>query len=464
MPDSVLQRIPLPRQSYPLDSTPESAQDLINFFAEVEPSDARSPLILRSTPGLTVFQEFGTGPVRAMSDLHGYLYVVTGDLAYRLIAGQPTQALGQVLGGTEATIAVGPLEVIICTPPNAYIATHDGILSQITNDAFPGASSVAYLDGYFLFTEPDSGRFFISKLTGGGEFEARDFATQEAMPDVVKRGVAHNGLYWLFGADVVEIWVDVGAADFPFRRQPGAVIYGGTTAAASIARMDNSLCWLGRDNIVYQSNGLAAKRISTHALEQALTTYGETGDAQGCSFVVQGHWFYSLSFPTAPDGGKTWVYDAATQLWHKRASGGTGRWRAQTAAQFGQSPVIGDCYSGKVFFLAPDVDSEDGAQVFRRAVFPPIVAEQRRVWMHRFELEMEVGSALVPSQLLLSWSDDGGASFRYPRPLDVGAVNARNTRPFSTRLGSFRQRTMRLDCFGFATIYGADARMEPGPA
>ena len=454
MPDPTLRRIPLPRHSYPLDSGPESSQDLLNLFAEQQPGDTRSEMILRSTPGLVVFQEFGTGPVTAMSDLHGFLYMVSGNTAYRLVAGGAPQALGNVLFGDGATIAIGPNQVVICTPPYAYVASHDGALSRINSDSFPGASSVAYLNGRFLFTQPGTGQFFISDLLNGAAFDALDYASQEAMPDVVKRGVAHGGVYWLFGADVVEVWVDVGAADFPLRRQPGAVIYGGTTAPGSIAALDNGLVWLGRDNIVYHTEGFAARRISTHALEQAITGYGSTDNAQGCSFTVQGHQFYSLSFPGAPGNGVTWVYDAATKLWHKRSTSGTSRWRAQTAAQFGSSPVIGDCYSGKVFFLAPDVATDDGAAVFRRAVFPPMTAEQHRLFMHRFELEMEVGSALTPTVLSLDWSDDGGASFRpNPRYLNTGAINERRTRPAATRLGSFRQRTLRLNMYGYATIY-----------
>ena len=457
MPDERTQ-LQLPKQSYVLSSRPELAEDLWNLYAEEVPKGGRSAYMLRGSPGTVLFAEFGTGPVSAIADLHGFLYMVSGSQAYRLVAGGTPLLLGDVLPDTAATIAIGPTQAVICTPPKAYFTAHDGALSLITGDDLPDFSSVAYLDGYFVFTIAGTGQFALSKLLDGSIIDPLDYASQEAMPDVVKRGVSHLGTYWLFGADAIEVWRDVGAADFAFRRQDGAVIYGGTTAPESIAKLDNSLCWLGRDNIVYQSDGFQARRISSHAMEQALTVYGVTDDAHGCTYTLQGSKFYALTFPSAPNSGATWVYNAATKLWHRQGSFGLqGRWRARTAAQFGQSPIIGDYQSGKLFFLAPDIATDNGTILYRQAVFPPIQADQKRAFMSRFEVEMEVGTALVPASMYVDWSDDGGTIYSPVRALNVGAVAQRETRPFTTRLGSFRNRVMRLTISGPSTIYGAVA-------
>lgn len=465
-----LRRIPLPRQAYPLDSGPESAQDLLNLFAEPEPDDTRAPIILRSTPGLVTFVNVGAGPIYAMADLHGFLYVASGARGYRVYADGTFTDLGEILASVQATIAVGPTQVVFCCPPNAYVATHAGVLVQITDAAFPGASSVAYLNDRFIYTQPNTGVFFTSKLADGSVFDPLDFATQEAMPDVVKRGIAHLGTYWLFGADAIEVWYDAGATDFPFRRQSGAVIYGGTTTPTSIARLDNGLCYLGRDGIVYHTEGFRARRISTFALEQAILKYGDPatgdlGDVQGCSYTQQGHQFYCLTFPNASPGGRTWVYDAATNLWHRRSGAdGTGRWRGRVAAQYGSSPIIGDATTGNVYFLAPNVATDNGVTVERLAVFPTMTVNQHRIFMARLEIEMEVGTGLVPMAFTVDWSDDGGVTYSTPRTLNVGAVGARRTRPFTTRLGSFRQRALRLNIVGYVTIYAADAILREGEA
>ena len=458
-----LRPIQMPKQAYPLDSRPESAEDLLNLFSEIETLESRSRMILRSTPGAVVYQQFGTGPVSALADLHGFLYMVSGDKAFRVIADGTAMLLGTVLFVQSSTIAIGPTQVVICTPPNAYYAAHDGTLTQITGTSLPGFSSVAYLDGYFVFTVAGTGQFAVSKLLSASVIDPLDFASQQAMPDVVERGVTHNGVYWLFGADVIEVWYDAGAADFPFRRQLGAEIYAGTTAPASIARLDNGLCWLARDNIVYHTQGFQAKRISTHALEQTMKTYGDTTNAQGCSYTQEGHQFYALTFPAANSGnGATWVYDAATELWHRRSSfpSGVGRWRAQTAAQFGQSAVIGDFGSGKVFFLAPNVATDDSTVMPRVAVFPPITAAQARVFMHRLEIEMETGTGTTPDTLTVDWSDDGGTTFKPPRTLNV--VPGSRVRPYTTVMGSFRERVLRLNASGYMTVYAADADMNVG--
>lgn len=449
-------RLALPRNSYPLDSPPGSQQDLLNLFAEFEPTDARSSMFLRSTPGLIASTDFTAPSVTAIHDLHGFLYVLAGTRAFRLVVGNPPAILGTVLDNPLSTIAVGPNQAVFCTPPNAYICDHSsGAISQITSSDLPPVSSVTFLDGYFIFSEVDSGRFHTSKLTSGGDFDPFAFASVEAMPDVVVRVIAHRGMLLLFGHDSIEFWQDIGATPVAFQRISGGVVYGGTISPASIASFNGTLGWLGRDSIVYALNGFSAARISHSAMEQANVSYGDFQNARGCAYSQEGHWFYALTFPTP---GKTWVYDASTELWHRRssASGGTDRWRANCAAMFGQVPVVGDFESGKIFFLQPDIGTDNGTQIPRMAVFPPLSYEGRRLFMNRLEIEMETGTYLTPDMVLLDWSDDG-YTFGPTRTLNPAAnTGAYKTRVFTTRLGSFRRRTYRLRMPGNVTIYAAD--------
>lgn len=461
-------RITLPRQSYPLDSPQGSREDLLNLYAEVHPSeDARTKMFLRSTPGLVEGPSFGAGPVRATEGLRSVLYAVSGTQAYRLTTAGGPIALGAVasaLPNDLVTIAVGPNQVVFCTPPYAYVCNHtDASLTQITSDVFVhGVSSVAYLDGYFIFAELDSGIVRFSKLTDAGDFDAFAFASTEAMPDIVVRVIAHRGVLVIFGNDSIEFWQDVGATPVPFQRISGGVVYGGTISPATIASFNNTLGWLGRDLLVYQlASGFRAERISHYALEHDLLSYGDIRNARGCSINQDGHWCYVLTFPTP---SKTWAYDAATQLWHRRTSpGGAGRWRANCAAHFGQTPMVGDYASGKLFFVSPETDTDDGVQIQRMAIFPPLNYEARRLFMSRLEIEMETGSLHTPDFVQLDWSDDGGANYSPVRTLNP----ARNTgdfrrRVYTTRLGSFRTRHLRLQALGAMTIYAADADMTAG--
>jgi hypothetical protein len=59
------------------------------------------------------------------------------------------------------------------------------VFGQITDVDFPGAGSVGYLDGYFVFNEPDSQKFWVTSLLDGTSIDPLDFASAEGYPDNV---------------------------------------------------------------------------------------------------------------------------------------------------------------------------------------------------------------------------------------------------------------------------------------
>ena len=51
--------------------------------------------------------------------------------------------------------------------------------SKISDPDFPGAVTVGYLDGYFVFNEPNSQRVWITTLLDGMQIDPLDFASAE---------------------------------------------------------------------------------------------------------------------------------------------------------------------------------------------------------------------------------------------------------------------------------------------
>lgn len=465
----MMQRIPFARHSYQLDSAPFSSQRLVNLFAEQAPADARAPVIVKSAAGL--FPEFGVGagPVYAIASMPGRFYVVSGSQFFSVTTNDDGSVNAAVLLGdigltATPTIALGPTQVVVVSAPNIYVATHGGALNQVMDSNMPasGASSVCYLDGYFVFTAADGSTFFCSALLDGTHFDGLDFATSESRPDSVQHVVAHKGDLWLFGQAGIEMWYDAGASDFPFRRQSGGVLDKAVGAPASICELDESLWWLGQDRIVYRNEGYAARRVSTHAIEAVLQRHGDLRDISACAWTFEGHGFYALSLPN-----QTFVHDAATGLWHERASAanGLGRWRGQCAAQSGQHLFLGDSVTGTLYSMDASLGSDGGVPHAWSATLPPLWAETRRGFMSRVEVEMEVGGDASPGLVTLDWSDDGGWNFYGgPRTMGAGAASERRKRVFATRLGSFRQRVLRVSGTGHATLYGADADISAGTA
>jgi hypothetical protein len=173
--------------------------------------------------------------------------------------------------------------------------------------------------------------------------------------------VAHKEI-WLFGTQTTEVWYNAGTAPFPFAPRPDVFIEHGILAPSSAAILNNAPAWLGQSGdggaVVYHGAGYQARRISTHALEYAFSTYETLTDADAWTYQDQGHSFYVLTFPTAR---VTWVYDAIAGVWHERGS-----WNG---FQFVELPVRGHAWanglhlvggrtSGRIYQMAIDLTTD----------------------------------------------------------------------------------------------------------
>jgi len=468
-PQGGMQRIPFPVESYEHPSKPLSAKRLLNCFAEAAPNDARSQVALRTSPGLVYTETFGAGPFQAFNPTYpGGFYCVSGTKAFRKVDGVTTP-LGDVglpvdpaLGEFHVmvTIAVSPFHVAICVPPRLYAATHTATtLTEVDTSAFPpsgGCNSITYIDGYFVGTQHGRGNiFFCSALNDPFTWDALDFASADTLISTLLRAITHKGELWLLGYAGGEVWYDTGDARFPFqRRSPGVVPFGFVPKSVQI--IDKEVWWTARDGCVYRSNGYNAVRISTHAVE-SIIELTNPDYVTAVAYLQEGHTFYCL---TLPQLGRTLCYDAATQKWHDRCSNphGVGPWRALVAGRVGEFVFVGDA-EGRLYVLDADGDTDNGNQILQQVTFPPLHATTRRAFCGRAELEMEAPPA---TDVLLSWSDDGGRTFTAGRVMSGAQAQAERRRLVSTRLGSFRQRVFKVETRGRVTLYAMDADATPG--
>ena len=460
-----MRRVPFPTESYEHPSRPLSAKRLLNCFIEQQPSDARSPAALRTIPGLDYRETLGVGPVHVFdTDYVGGFYAVSGSYVFRNQNGA-TNNLGYVGTASDAawlppllspSIAISPNYAVICVPPRLYWIAHDTwTLTEIDTSEFQGGgcNSVAFCDGYFIGTQHSIGnRWFISSLNDPTTWDALDYNSADSIVNILSKVIVHRGEIWLLGQAGAEVWYNTGAADFPFRRQSGGVIQFGFTPRTSIV-LDGSVWFLSYDGCVYRTNGYKPQRVSTHAIEAIIET-ATPNRAIGFGYVQEGHAFYCLTFT---DLNRTLCYDAATQKWHDRSSLGAA-WRPLVTSRIDEAAYAGDT-SGRLYTVNPNGAYDNGALIQQSVTFPPLYANTRRAFCTRAELEME---APPTSDVLLSWSDDGGTTFTAGRTMSgAQAPNARN-RLVTTRLGSFRQRIFKIATTGRSTIYAMDVDADAG--
>lgn len=476
-------KTPILGSSYVARSVNAADNRLVNLFAEIVPEAGKEPAFLNRAPGLRLLATVGTGPIRGVWAFSGEAtaaFVVSGTELYKIDTSYSATLLGTVAGTGPVSMADNGIQLFVACDPEGYIYNNStGVFAQITDPDYPGAVTVGYLDGYFVFNEPNSQRVWITSLLDGTSVDPLDFASAEGVPDNIVGLIVDHREVWLFGNTSVEVWYNSGATDFPLQRIQGAFNEIGCAAPYSIAKMDNGLFWLGADargrGIVYRANGYTGQRISTHAVEWQIQQYGDLSDAVAYTYQQDGHSFYVLIFPSA---NTTWVYDVATQAWHERAGWSNGaftRHRSNCQMAFNSEIIVGDYEDGRIYAFDLDVYADDDqTQRWLRSwrALPTGQNNLTRTAHHSLQIDMEAGVGLggydiddpldtllaetgvelitedgIPllvsvattvgarPQVMLRWSDDGGHTWSNEHWADVGRIGEYSRRVLFRRLG-----------------------------
>jgi hypothetical protein len=453
---------------------------MVNLFPEIVPEAGKEPAFLNRAPGLRLLTTAGQGPIRGLWTYGGIAYVVSGDKLYSMAGFGTPVLIGTVSGtGPVSMVDNGTQLFIACGGPSYIYNNSTGAFGLITDPDFPGALTVGYLDGYFVFIEPSSQKIWTTTLLDGTSIDPLDFASAEGNPDNLVSMIVDHREAWLFGTNSVEVWYDAGNADFPLQRIQGAYNEIGCAATFSVAKLDNGLFWLGADargqGIVYRSQGYSGVRISTHAIEYAIAQYGNISDAIAYTYQQEGHSFYVLTFPSAD---KTWVYDVSTQAWHERAgfdNGNFTRHRSNCQMAYNSEVVVGDYANGNLYAFDLDVYADNGSvQKWLRSwrALPTGQNNLTRTAHHSLQLDCESGVGLsglpysdltflvtesglylttesgdflisaeaasglgVEPRAMLRWSDDGGHTWSNEHWSPLGKIGVYQHRVFWRRLG-----------------------------
>ena len=448
--------------TYSLPDLPVEAQRTINLYTQIDESqNAQDGEIgaLVSCPGLKKVATIGKGPIRGQYTLaNGVLAVVSGSEVFRAVtpwnfvkAGDISTASGPV------SMADNTNQLVIVDGTYGYVLSLvDGKLTRITGDWFPGANTVTFQDGYFIFNNPNTGQFFWSNLYDGLNGDALNYITAEGSPDNVMAVLSNQRQLWVPGLKTVEVFWNSGG-DTTFSRIDGAFIEYGCGAAQSFRKIANTVIWLGGgtngEGIIWMAQGYQPKRISNHAVESAIQSYGDISSSTAWVYQDGGHNFYCLNLPNAP---VTWVFDIATGQWHERAylglDGNFQRHRAEHYAFAFDHHVVGDYQNGNIYVIDHDTRSDDGNPLKWVRRSPHLSSERKRIFYHRVELVCRTGdgadgnppSNFVDPSVELRYSNDYGNTWSNARSKSLGTGGKYNKRVYWNQLGSSRTRTFEI--------------------
>lgn len=444
-------KTPILGSTYVARSVNAADARMVNLYPEIVPEGGKEPAYLQRCPGLQFLASVGVGPIRgvwAFSNNASDAFVVSGNSLYKINTSYSATLLGTIAGSGPVSMADNGTQLFIAANGPSYIYNNTtNAFSQITDPDFPGAVSVGFLDGYFVFNEPNSQKIWITSLLDGLSVDPLDFASAEGSPDGVVGLIIDHREVWVFGTNSVEVWYDAGTQDFPLQRIQGAFNEIGCVSAYTLAKMDNGIFWLGADargrGIVYRANGYTGQRISTHAVEWHIQQYGDISDALAYTYQQDGHSFYVLIFPSA---NTTWVYDVATQAWHERAGFSNGsftRHRSNCQMSFNNEIIVGDYENGNLYAFDMETYADNGQiQKWLRTwrALPSGQNNLRRTTHHSLQIDLETGVGLNLGQgsdpeVMLRWSDDGGHTWSNYHTSPVGKIGQYYHRTFFRRLG-----------------------------
>ncbi len=477
----------------------QDAQRCINFYPEVSPSKgAKMAVALLGCPGLTQLAAAPGGgapgfsptmtawpapsavtnlPVRGMWVLPGrtQALAVIGSGCYLVTQNAPGgSGLALTKVGTLAS-ASGPVCIrdnnvggyaVLVDGPNGYlyeIATQS--LSQITDPAFYGADTVAFIDGWWIFNKPGTPIFYTNFPQYGTGFAGSYFALKDAWSDNLVALIENKEELWLIGEQTTEIWYDAGGQYFPFQRLVGTLLQTGCKAQHSVCQLsqggDDSLIWLGRnaqgENVIVRTSGFAWRVVSTPAVSNAIAAYGVTSDAIGYVYQEDTHEFYVLTFPTAD---RTWVYDATMPpdlAWHERRSydpyaDAWHRHRSNCYMNFAGMRIVGDYQNGALYQLTRGATTDAGwpLRAVRRSPYIWSAQDRERVFMQQLQVDFTLGQGNASGmgsnpQARLRISRDYGTTYGSAVQAPMGAAGQLTNRCIWRRLGFSRGAVAEIE-------------------
>lgn len=431
----------LPIGTYGYDNEQASARKLVNCTAEQASVDSGNQIVLRRMPGIDDFAAAGTKN-RGAHEFKGELYTVSGTSLFKISSAGIVTTIGTIPGTNRVSMTDNGTDMVIVTNPDAF--STDGLtVTPITDSVFlgfGGASDVDFLDGFLIFTVPDSKVAFVSGLNAL-TFNALDFTSIEGSTDnLLGLIVDHREIIFLKERSV-EIWFNAGiAVGFPMARSPNGYLEVGCAARDTAAKLGGAVYWLADDFTVRQLSGTNPLIVTSAGVAKFI----RNGiDPFAFAYTFEDKHYYTLTFE-----GVTIEYDIIATEWHNRETFNRSNWEVFTVIEaYGKNFAL-DSQSGKVGDLSNLVRTEFGGVQKVFWTYQEIASEGKRILHDRFELGIGTGVGLTTGQgsdpqISLLISDDGGKQFYHFDTRSLGKTGEFLDRVYWSNLGSSYNRVYR---------------------
>jgi len=330
----------------------------VNMIPEANDPDAKAPVALISAPGFFRWADF-TGQFTGSPQIRAFHLM--GDRFFCVVAEKIAEVNYNVeLTSFSSLTLLASLATfsgrVTMSDNNGKLIVGDGtgfyvldldtrVLSPVLNEGeeqIIGTDS-AWLDGYTIYFERDSGKYHWSALNDPLTVDGLNFFSAEGNPDKILRGIVSNREVIILGKDSTEWHQNSGGANSAFSRIPGGFVEYGCAARWTAAKHAGGIAMVGRNQegqgkvVLLGTAGTEPQVISNTAVEKALEKVffsaidraDLTEQITAFSYEDAGRKFYVLNLPAVPGTvnsparpSQTWVHDAtmpAALAWTERA-------------------------------------------------------------------------------------------------------------------------------------------------
>lgn len=298
------------------------------------------------------------------------------------------------------------------------------------------------LDGYLFLAETDSAALWNSNLNDPLIFTAGDFILTEIEGDNILDFSRLNNYIVVFGSNTIEYFYDAGnATASPLKRNDTPVKLNGYIGG--LARAGNTLYFLGYNDHntpdIFRLQDFSIESISSEAVRRYITSCNLSPSQYFSGAVISnlGHDFYLFN-----GYNRSFAYDVKEKLWTKFAWKTNGHFRLLKAESLvsaaGVYCVFTMTSENALFYFNDGVYQDNGTNFTWTAVTEPAdFGTLNRKTMGRLTLVCD--RTTDTSYMTVSVSDDDYQSW-----YGNWSVNLDQDSPHITRLGSFRQRAVKL--------------------
>ena len=397
-----------------------------NMRYEQDPANTEDQNSLAGRPGLVLWKTPGSSAVAG-------LFVSPLGSNTIILGVQGTSSFGYTVGGTSianatATISLNgavtfanvgdPASVKIAFSGGLTLYSYDFTLG-VGTVSFPDSADVSSIDaiaGRFVATRSATQQFYWSDVNST-TFDALSFASAESESDQLVCVKAIGSELWLFGRSSIEVWQPAANPDLPFQPIVGRTFAYGCINRATVAKLENTLFWVGRQERIVLQTAPNPQRISDPAIEALLRGADETELNGFIASDEDGHLYYVLNM-----GAKgSWAYDATTKRWARWKTNSRVDFEGRYASSFGDGRFIVGDVSGNVNFLSADAVDDNGEVIDKR--FSGWIDIVKTTRCTNVILDCTVGgntSQLAQAYISMRWSDNRGKTWNVWRDQPLG--------------------------------------------